>query len=239
MSSPDLRKLWKLNQVDTSIVEIRQRAASLDPGRRIQAEIDALNKDYAEKSSVSKRLSGEQADAELQQKTIDEKLKRIEKDLYGGKVVNPREVEAYEKETLQLKRQRGELDLKLLQIWEELPPAKKLSDEAEAKLEEKKKELVEYQKKVVQYKAQLEKEFKELSAKRPELVKEIPAPLLSRYDAVRQKQGGIAMAEVLKGNNCSACGTHLPEKNVELAREGKIVTCESCHRILYARDGLL
>ena len=42
MASQELRKLWKLNQIDATLLEIRKRAAALDPGKKIMAEIERL-----------------------------------------------------------------------------------------------------------------------------------------------------------------------------------------------------
>jgi predicted nucleic acid-binding Zn-ribbon protein len=231
--------MWKLHQLDSSILEIRNRAAALDAGKSIQSEIAKIEAEYKQVGGNAKALSAEQTDIELKQRSLGEKLVKIDKELYGGKVVNPREVEALQKEIGILKKQRSDLDGRLLELWEEVPPAKKAAEEIEARLNIKKKELEEYQKKVLEFKVKLEKEFKERSAMRPALAKEIPPAMLSRYELVRQKYGGVGMAEVLKGNTCSACGTLLPEKLVEGAREGKLVTCESCHRLLYAPDGLI
>src|SRR5947209_4308261 len=98
MSETDLRNLWKLHLVDYQLLEIRKRAAALDPGKRLMAEIAALNMQLEAKAAHLKTLHGEQTDVELQQKSLDDKLKKIDKELYGGKIVNPREVEAFQKE---------------------------------------------------------------------------------------------------------------------------------------------
>lgn len=239
MSVLDLRKLHKLHQVDVAIHEIRKRAEALDPGKRIQAEINGLTADFNAKDEAAKKYASELSDLELKQKGIDDKLKKIDKDLYGGKVVNPREVENLQKEIGILKNQRGDLDLRILELWDLAPPARKAAEEVQALIDAKKKELAEYQKKVVQAKAQLEAQYKEQTAKRPALAAEVPKPLLARYDAIRQKMHGVGMAEVIKGGNCSRCGTHLPLKIVEDALDGRVVTCESCHRIIYASEGLV
>ena len=239
MSSLDLRKLHQLHQVDVALHEIRVRAAALDPGKRIQAAINALQQDFDVKDAESKKLGGELADLELKQKGIDEKVKKFDKELYGGKVVNPREVENLQKEIQILKRQKGEMDGRILELWELVPPAKKAADDVQAKIDEQKKALAEYQKQVVEARGKLEQQFKELTAKRGPLAKEVPPPMLARYEAIRQKQHGVGMADVVKGNNCGRCGTHLPIKSIEIAKEGRIVTCESCHRILYASEGLI
>jgi len=234
-----LRALWKLNAIDAAIVEIRHKAASMDPGRKIQAEIDKLTVVFEEANAKAKALSAEQADLELQQKAIEAKLKKIDGDLYGGKVVNPREVEDMQHQIDGLKKQRAKNDERMLELWDLVPPAKKAADEAQAPIEAKKKDLVEHQKKMLDLKKTLEAEFKELNAKRPEVAAGISAGLLARYDAVRQKHAGVAMATVDRRGNCTMCGTLLPKKTIETALDDKVVTCEECHRIIYATEGLI
>src|SRR5579862_3855446 len=118
MPSSDLRHLHKLFLIDMALVDIRKRAATLDPGRKTAAEIQALEKDLNE--GPARMLQAELIDLELKQKSFQEKANKFEKDLYGGKVVNPREVEAIQKEIAILKRQRGEFDERILTILDEL-----------------------------------------------------------------------------------------------------------------------
>lgn len=239
MSFTDLRNLHRLHLVDSAIVEIRKRAAALDPGKAILAKIAALEQELAEVGGHAKALTGEQADLELKQKAIDDKLAQIDKDLYGGKVVNPREVEALQKEIENQKKRRSEMDGRLLELMDLVPPAKAAADAVQAKIDEAKRDLAVHQKQVVQLKTSLEQQFKEITAKRATALADVPKPMVVRYDAVRQRTGGVGMADVVKGGFCGMCGTHLPEKLIEGAKEGRIVTCESCHRILYASDGII
>lgn len=239
MSSDSLFSLWKLHQIDSAIVDIRARAAALDPGRKLAAEIEALKEAHAEKEGEAKALAGEAADVELKQKGLDEKLKRFDKELYGGKVVNPREVQAIEKEVTILKRQRGELDSRLLELWETLPPAKKSAEDAKRVVVAKQAELGEHQKKVLAAKAQLESGFREASAKRQDAAKGIDAGLLARYDSIRGKHGGLGMSRITKEGSCELCGTLQPRKTVENVKDGRVVICEACHRILYWSEGVV
>jgi hypothetical protein len=239
MADLELRKLWKLHLVDHQLADIRLKAAALDPGRKIQAELAALKAAHDAQAAHVKSLVGNQTDIELEQKSLDEKLKRIDKDLYGGKVVNPKEVALLEKEIEHLKSLRGDLDLKILEIWDALPSAKKEADASQAEITAKNQELAEAQRKVLVIKAQLEKDFKERAAMRPQLAKEVSAPLLGRYELIRQKHAGVGMAGVSRKATCEACGTNVPTKSVMDAKDGKLVTCEACHRILYASDGLI
>ncbi|HVL39134.1 MAG TPA: C4-type zinc ribbon domain-containing protein [Fimbriimonadaceae bacterium] len=240
MPEGDLRKLWKLSQIDSSLVDVRKRAAALDPGKRIMAEIKALESAWEGEAGEHRRLHAEQTDLELQQKSIEDKLKKFDRELYGGSVVNPREVENLQREIDSLKRQRDSLDNRLLEIMERLPDAKKLEDRVQDQIDIKKRELAEHQKQVLRVKAQLEADFKRLNEQRPLAAKDIPPSLLSRYDAIRQREGGIGMAQIdLKTGACSVCGMKLPVKSVQAAKEERVVTCEACHRILYYTEGLV
>lgn len=239
MASDELRRLWRLHQIDSALVEIQAKAAGLDPGRRIIAEVRALETKLDEKGGQARELAGELTDLELKQKSIEDKLKKIDKDLYGGSVVNPREVENLEKEVATLKKHRSELDGRILQLWELVPPAQAEADEIESQITAKKKELSAHQKQALRLKALLEEEYRDRTGERPAAVKAVSAGLLARYDAIRKSHHGTAMAEITRKRTCSACGTLLPERTVQAARDDKLVTCDECHRILYHSDGVV
>lgn len=232
MAVGDLRKLWQLHLVDSQLHNIRARAAALDPGRAIQAKIASLQGRLDEATAAYQELHSEQTDLEIESKAIEAKIAKFDKDLFGGSVVNPREVENIQKEIEMLKRRRSQIDERLLELFELVPPAESARKEAESELAAAKAALVQHQKAVLAEKARLESAYKELMAKRPEALKEVPPALLPRYDQILKKQG-TAMALITKDQTCEVCGMRQAEKNVENVKEDRIVTCESCHRILY------
>jgi predicted nucleic acid-binding Zn-ribbon protein len=240
MASLELSRLWKLAQVDRALAEIRARAAALDVGQKIQAEIAAIEREDTMVGGQARALRSELTDLELQQKSIDDKIKRIDKELYGGKVVNPREVENFEKEIAGLKKQRAKADERILELWELLPPAEKAAGEVQKRLDEKKEQLAGRRKKALEEKALLEADYKKYTAARPTLAEAVKNPtLLARYDNLRQRHAGIGMAEVTKKNSCGVCGTNLPERTIQMLKDDKLVTCEACHRILYYTEGIV
>ncbi|HMS55678.1 MAG TPA: hypothetical protein PKA27_09790 [Fimbriimonadaceae bacterium] len=98
MAFTDLRNLYRLHLIDSQIVEIRKTAAALDPGRQIMAEIKALENQKSVIEESWHALHAEQQDLELQAKALQDKINGFDKQLYGGSIVNPREVEAMQKE---------------------------------------------------------------------------------------------------------------------------------------------
>lgn len=238
MASDDLRRLWKLAQIDNAILEIRQRAAALDPGRSHMALIQKLEGELEVKGGEAKRLSAEQTDLELAQRGIDDKLKKIDKTLYGGSVVSPREVENLEKEIAQLKRQREANDEKLLELYDTAPAAKAEADKVQKAIDQAKAALAEHQKGARKLKAELEDAFKARTAERPEAAKHVSPALLQKYEAIRAKHQ-MGMVAVVKHTSCGGCGTLLPERTLQGAKDDKVVTCDECHRILYYTEGLI
>jgi uncharacterized protein len=234
----DLRALHKLHQIDEAIVEIKKRAAAMDPGRAIQAAIQQAEAAQNVIAEPLHALQVEQKELELRNQSIREKLRRIDGELYGGKVVNPREVENLNKEIETLKGQIDKNEDRLLALIDEIPALEAKLPPYDEAIARGKKKLAEHQKSLVELRSQLESEFKTRSAQRPAALEGIPALMLNRYEEIRKKAGGIGMADV-KGRSCGMCGTLLPEKSIEFAKEGRIVSCESCNRILYATDGLI
>lgn len=203
------------------------------------AKLADAQKSSDEKTESAKSLSGELTDLELKQKSIDDKIKKFEKDLYGGKIVNSREVENINKEIAMLKRQRGESDVRVLELWELVPPAKAEAEAAQKAVEGLKAELQEFQKGVRAQQMKMEQEFKRLSGERAAVQADVPPSLIARYDAIRNRYGGIGMSRIQKNKTCGMCGTSLPTKTIEDVKEDRMITCEDCHRILYYSESIL
>lgn len=239
MASLDLQRLWKLAQIDNKVHDIRARAAALDIGKSIMAEIQALEKEEAEVGGHARALHAEQTDLELLQASLDDKLKRLDKELYGGKVTSSREVENINKEIAAIKRQKDSNDDRLLELLDLLPPAQLAAKKVDVRLADAKNRLVERKKKALEEKAHLESEFKRLTTVRPDVAKNVSPALMARYENAKQRAHGVGMVEISKKKTCGGCGTVIPERTVQMLKEEKLATCESCHRILYFTDGLV
>ncbi len=237
MASSDLRRLWKLHQIDSAVISIRNRAAHLDIGKKTSEEIESLTKSLHEHEY--RKLHAEQQDLELKQKSIDDKVEKFNKELYGGKVVNPREVENIQKEITTLTKQKSEIDEKLLVIWDVIPAHKTEADKIEKEIAQKKAELLEIQKKAHVTKAKLEADFKKYTAERPEIAKGVTPSLLAKYEQIKKNHQGIGMAEVVKNKQCGACGTLLPERTLQGLLDDRTMSCETCHRLLYYTEGVV
>ena len=237
MASPELRRLWALHEVDAEILDLKRRATRLDAGFAEAAKLKELEAKDADAGEKARALIAEQLDTELKQSGYGEKVKKFEKQLFGGSVTNPREVDALQKEISMLKRQRDGLDDRLLELMDAVPPAQKLVDGLNAEIADAKEALNQKRRIAVVEKGNIEAAYRAAVAKREEAKKLVPAALLNRYEAIVKRYEGVGMAEVVKGRSCGGCGTLLPARTLQGALEGSVITCESCHRILYYTSG--
>lgn len=240
MASNESLRLWRLAQLDNRLAEVRARAANLDVGQKLAAEVKAVEAKAAEVNAAFHGMVGESKDLELANASIAEKIKRVDKELYGGTVVSPREIEKLNKEIAAQKKQSEKNDERLLELMESIPPAEETATKWARALEQRKKMLAARQAEARTEQAALQTEYKELGAKRPEIAKIVNPSLLARYESIRQRHGGIGMVQVdIKRNTCEGCGTHLPERTIQGLKDDKPLACETCHRLLYYTEGMV
>jgi predicted nucleic acid-binding Zn-ribbon protein len=80
---------------------------------------------------------------------------------------------------------------------------------------------------------ELQQELAELEEKRKKLRKAVPAALLKRYEFIRQRRNGTAIAPVHEGV-CLGCHMNiLPQQFIDLQKGLEILQCPHCQRILY------
>ncbi|MCE5198594.1 MAG: hypothetical protein ABFD54_16525 [Armatimonadota bacterium] len=232
-----LHPLLDLQKVDVQITRINNQLAALDGAKELKSKYIAA-RSAAEKADKNlKALESELKDNELKLKTIDEKRSGFEKRLYGGAITNPKELSATEKEIEILKAQQGELDGRTLELYELVESARASVTSTHSTLEAIEKQARIALKKESAEKTRLEAELEQLTAQRNEaVVKVTDKSLLSRYDAIRKRNGGVGLALVLDGKcgGCHVSVTNYTIRNLYTIDETQF--CENCGRILMVAD---
>jgi predicted nucleic acid-binding Zn-ribbon protein len=239
MASAELSRLYNLHLIDVGILEIKKKAASLEAGKKLQAELEVFAKHVKDLEGVYHKAHAEQKDLELSNQQIDDKVKNIDKLLFGGSVTNSKEVEAYETQKKSLAKQKDANEERLLSVWDAVAATEKAFKKEQVSLDEKTKTFKEWKAKAVTFKAQLEARYQDLSTRRPLALRGINPSLLAKYEASKLQHHGIGVSVVSKQQTCEECGTKVSEKSIESIKDDRIVTCEECHRILYWTGGIV
>ncbi|HYQ82359.1 MAG TPA: C4-type zinc ribbon domain-containing protein, partial [Anaeromyxobacteraceae bacterium] len=73
-----------------------------------------------------------------------------------------------------------------------------------------------------------------LQARRAEVSKKVDPGLLAKYENIRRRRAGIAVAPVV-GGTCRGCNRNIPPQlNIVLQRADTIEICPNCQRIIYS-----
>ena len=224
-------QLYQLQEVDTELESDEQAVSriTLQLGdntavTEAQSKLDAGRQHLHE-------LTKQQRSMEMDIADITSKVTTVEKELYGGRVRNPKELTDLQREANGLKAKRGQLEEKELEIMEQVELATGIVTNLTGEL---KNLQAEWQSQQKQLSADLEKTkaaIAGLKEKRRLLADGIDPEAVTVYEGVK-KQRGTAVARVEQGL-CRGCRISLPLTELQKAKTGVLVRCGSCGRILY------
>ncbi len=231
--NPELAILVRLQGIDLEIRKFNQQKASLP--RRFNAIQEQLLSKEAERDKLKDRLS------EIQKRKVDiEDEFELENTRLGksqkkiSSVKTNREYTALQKEINEIKKANTSREDELLVIMEEIAS---LQEEIKAKKKEitqSRREMKAEQKRIEELGAEMDTKIAALTKDRDAVSQEVRPDLLSKYNFIKDKRGGVAVAAVSEGA-CCACNMNIPPQLYnELLKEEKIFTCPSCQRLIYA-----
>ncbi len=231
--SSELEKLIELQKTDTNIRKLKKAIESAEQ-RRASIEQEFEQHASSIRGIQAKRDQAQAARADLEKQIAENKtyLTRADRNLKGSQ--NQKEYETAMRETDALQKQISALETQVLERMTEIEEVEKVlaerSDEINSLEANRAAVLKDFDKEL----AANRKEFEAETAKRHEVFITLPPQMASVYNRMAQRsRDGIAVAEVV-GGSCSACFMKLrPQMQVELKTSNKIMTCESCTRILY------
>lgn len=226
--------LFQLQKIDSQISSNEIRLSEIS---KIMANDPELLS--AQKAHQATKNEFESANDALrkQESKIQEKRNKLEQSeasLYGGKIKNPKELQDLQREIISIKSVISLMEddqLTLMISAEEQETRLKSTD---SKLANAKDNNAQKSASLSIESKQIDQENSRLIVERNVLINQIPTPVLIKYDNLRAKKGGVAVAKV-DDQTCSLCGASLTPSECQSAKSpASIFTCSSCGRILYA-----
>jgi len=224
-------QLYNLQQIDT---EIRRKKARLSEVIQLQRETEEL---------IAARQRAQNADAELQTwetqqndlnlelGTLNSEAGRTNQRLYSGNVKNPKELEDLQNKVQELGRRRSALEDEILEAMIMIEDAQEEKHSADQALVEVQAAWEKSQGSLLQEQNELALRLHELMAARKQQIPLIEKSLLAQYEQLKSRKGGVAVAS-LTDNRCSGCHLTVSDIKVSRVRQGEIVICGGCGRIL-------
>lgn len=227
-----LKLIYELQKVDVLLAHIVSRLRKLDTGEALKQSVEAAAASYDKAAAEHKRLSADLHDAELELRSLEEKLKTFEQLLWSGTVRNPKELANLEQEVNALKRQRSRLDERVLRLMDEVESAQQALAESRKRKEETAQAYHHHVESYIAERRKLEAEGVKLKQERQKLAAQCNPQLLQRYEAIRQRHGGIGISRV-EGDSCVVCHTKISTSALRALKGGQVIQCENCQRLLY------
>lgn len=229
--------LLEVQASDTAADRLRHRRANLAE----RADLAATAARAAEAQATLADTGTRRAEVLGRQATIDaaigaagERIKNIEGRLYSGQVSATKDILAMTAEVDSLRGRRSSLEDDLMGTMEEEEPLAVEMAALEQALAALAVEATALQASLAAAEQVIDAELAEVTGARTEQAAQLPAELLTSYEALRARLGGEGAARV-SGRSCSGCHLTLPAQEVERIKRAApddLVLCEQCGRIL-------
>ncbi len=230
-STQQLYQLQKIDsQIDASNKRLKEIASSLVETEALKLAGGELKAAEAARSQARASMT----DLDLEVKGLQQKIIQHERRLYSGKLVNPKEAASLQEEIASTKRWRAKREEDLLEAMIALEEAEAVHQAAQQTYDDTKSNWETDQADLLREQSQLQADIAELSQTRKSIAQFIDAKGLTRYEQLRKKKGGIAVAAVDNGS-CLTCGVILSSRLCQQARtdNSKLYYCENCGRIIH------
>jgi predicted nucleic acid-binding Zn-ribbon protein len=228
-----LRVLEELQQIDLDAHAARQGLDAIPAERaRVEARVKEARKAYDDQKARLEGNEREKRQVELMLGMDRDKVKKWEGRL--GEIKTPREYAAMSRE-IDIAKKSNETQSEQAKVLAaaavEIKRALEASGEALAEVEDAAQAETERLDRAV---GEAEQRLAELAARRAAAAALVDPGLLGKYEGIKKRRAGIAVAAVV-GSTCKGCHRNIPPQlSIVLQRADSIETCPSCHRIIYS-----
>jgi len=234
----ELRKLVELQKIDSEIYSLKQKKDKENPERikelsgRFQEKKQLL--DSFEERLTQSQLKKKEKELDLQAK--EDNVAKAKTQLYGLKT--NKEYHAKLKEIESLKADVSVLEEAVLKTMEDIDLASKELADQQSLFREEENEFNQQKQEIEKQNQDLAAEIKQLEDKKKITTDTIDREVLPVYDRLVASRNGVAIAPV-EGEICGACHMHVTAQTInQIKMYDKLVSCESCVRILYLKEDI-
>lgn len=231
----DIGQLYKLQTVDVAWMKVGLRLRQIQQLLGESDEVMAARDKVKVIETELEVWQVQQRNNELESASLSDRIQETETKLMSGQITNPKELESLQASLDALKRHQAMVD-------DQSVEAMAKNEELSAQLEESRIAFDKVNRKwksgqadLLEEGQKLKKQFVLLKQQRETLANKLEPALLTRYEQLRKRKNGIAVA-LLNDDTCDACHMQVPRGVISNVRAStsELTTCTSCGRILYA-----
>jgi predicted nucleic acid-binding Zn-ribbon protein len=231
----ELSKLIEVQELDKVIQEVTGEMERL-PGelKTAEAALEDLQAKQAAHLQELEALQKQRRDTETETAEMEDGITKSRARLM--EIKSNIEYKAMLKEIAFKEDQRDKQETRMLELLEQMEARKGAMGELEAQIKELQTLIDQRSAEVTVALKKLQEHLTGLEDQRKKMRKGVPAQLLKRYEFIRQRRNGTAIAPVYEGV-CFGCHMNiLPQQFIDLQKGVEILQCPHCQRILYWQE---
>ena len=232
-----LKALEELQQIDLESNEVKAELEAL-PARRAEAEaaVTAARKSWEAEQARLEANEKERRQLESLLGMERDKVKKWEGRL--GEIKTPREYAALSREIEIAKKTNDTQSEQVKELAIQAVELRKVVDAKEEELSEREAAAQAGLEEIEKKRAAAEEKMRGLDGRRSAAVKQVDPGLLAKYENIKRRRAGVAIAPVV-GMTCKGCHRNIPPQlAITLQRANSIETCPNCHRIIYSAEAV-
>ncbi len=232
-----LKALEELQQIDLETNDVRAELESIGPKRaEVEEKVREARRSYDEEKGRLEANERERRGLETLLGMERDKVKKWEGRL--GEIRTPREYAALSREIDIAKKSNDTQSEQLKALTGQAVEIQKALEERAEWLAEQEEATQGGLAQLDARRAEVAERLRQLEARRGEAARAVEPALLSKYENIRRRRAGVALAPVV-GMTCRGCNRNVPPQlAITLQRADSIETCPNCHRIIYAAEAL-
>lgn len=227
-----LSLLIRLQECDSMLAGLSAKKNSLpEKLQKIDEEFQRFKESISQSAMRYEKLKTQREENELKVKKISEAMARSKEKLLDVKT--NKEYQAMLKEIETAETSLGGLESQIIILLEEMDELSVQVKQDQETLKQAEKNYLDDEKIIEEKLSSVDAESDEWNRKRSALQKNIPEDLLALYEKIRKRNQGVGVIPVWKAV-CSGCHMNIPPQLYnELQRSSDLLSCPSCHRIMY------
>ena len=228
----DLKLMIRLQEIDNRLADLTREITALpkhiaEIEKKLVSHERKLEADRAALAANQKERKKCEGDIQMQ----EQKITKLKDQMLQAKTNE--QYRAFQHEIEFCEKEIRKSEDRILELMSESEPLDLNVKAAEGALKKERVQVEAEKQQARERTAVDEKAAHELNQERSGISAQVTPATVQLYERVRKARRGIGVAEAVEGR-CSACQMALrPQFAQELKRGDKIMSCESCQRILY------
>ncbi|GHV52493.1 hypothetical protein FACS1894206_01350 [Deltaproteobacteria bacterium] len=227
-----IAQLVALQRVDDEIFLFEQKKETAP--REVQILRDEFTALQAEKDRIEDKMTHLREQAKRIDFDIDKDMGKLSKSKDKlMQVGNAREYHAMMREMDSLEKSNRSREEEKVTLVEEMERQNTAMADVNERYSAMEKDIQAKEESLDARLVEADKKLKVLGTERLDAGKDIPAPVLSRYEFIRQRLSHPVIVPVHEGI-CSGCNIAIPPQGyIELQKGAQILSCPNCQRLIY------